>query len=166
MAEINSLAADGHYETQERLITRIVHACADYTEVEALELSLRKSPVREDSGSLGMRISLDAHTLKNLRHIEFAGVHKDMTSHSGWTLDMHPTHHTPCLLKNWKFRSFEDAIARFNEIVQLAQTQDHHPEILSSYTLLQVRIWTHDAAGLTHKDFALAKAIDQLSNNQ
>jgi dihydroneopterin aldolase len=67
VAEIDRLAGDGHYETQERLITRIVHACAAYTQIEALDIALRKSPVRQGSGSLGVRLSVDAHTLNTLR---------------------------------------------------------------------------------------------------
>jgi 4a-hydroxytetrahydrobiopterin dehydratase len=86
-----------------------------------------------------------------------------MTNLTGWTLGTHAQHQTPCLSKSWTLPSFEAAVDRFNQIAQLAQTQDHHPEVLSSYTHLQVRIWTHDVAGLTHKDFALASAIDQLS---
>jgi dihydroneopterin aldolase len=67
VTKIDHLAADGHYETQERLITRIVHACATYPEIEALEISLRKSPVRQSSGSLGVRVLVDAPTLNTLR---------------------------------------------------------------------------------------------------
>ena len=67
VAEIERLAADGHYETQERLITRIVHACAAYIEIEALDIGLRKSPVRRGSGSLGLRLHVDAHTLNTFR---------------------------------------------------------------------------------------------------
>ena len=163
VAEIDRLAADGHYETQERLITRIVHACAAYREIEALNIGLCKSPVRQGSGALGVRVSVDAHTLNALRHIESTDVQQAMTALSQWTLETHPQHHTLCLFKSWTLPSFEAAVARFNQIAQLAQTQDHHPEVLSSYTQLQVRIWTHDAAGLTHKDFTLAQAIDQLS---
>lgn len=65
--EIDRLAADGHYDTQERLVTRIVRACAAYPEIEALDIGLRKSPVRQGSGSLGVRVSVDAHTLNTLR---------------------------------------------------------------------------------------------------
>jgi 4a-hydroxytetrahydrobiopterin dehydratase len=86
-----------------------------------------------------------------------------MTALTGWALDTYTHHHTPCLFKSWTLPSFEAAVERFNQIAQLAQAQDHHPEVLSSYTHLQVRIWTHDVAGLSHKDFTLAKAIDQLS---
>ncbi len=60
VVEIDRLAADGHYETQERLMTRIVQACAAYPDVIALEIGLRKTPVRKGTGSLGVRLRLDA----------------------------------------------------------------------------------------------------------
>jgi dihydroneopterin aldolase len=59
LLEIQRLAADKHYETQERLITRIVKACAAYAEIISLEITLRKQPVLNDSGSLGVRLFLD-----------------------------------------------------------------------------------------------------------
>ncbi|QWD95146.1 dihydroneopterin aldolase [Polynucleobacter sp. MG-Unter2-18] len=65
--EIDRLAADGHYETQERLATRIVEACARYPEIESLEISLRKTPVRESSGVLGIKLYLDVSSLTSLR---------------------------------------------------------------------------------------------------
>ena len=65
--EINRLAEDIHYETQERLMTRIVEACAQYPEIQSLEISLRKSPVSADSGSLGVRLSVNQKTLNDLR---------------------------------------------------------------------------------------------------
>jgi dihydroneopterin aldolase len=65
--EINQLATDGHYETQERLITLIVQACATYPEIQSLEIGLRKSPVHNDSGSLGIRLLVDQSNLDKLR---------------------------------------------------------------------------------------------------
>lgn len=65
--EIDCLSQDAHYETQERLLTRIVGACARYAEIESIEASLRKMPVRENSGVLGIRIHIDADMLKEIR---------------------------------------------------------------------------------------------------
>jgi dihydroneopterin aldolase len=65
--EIDRLAADGHYETQERLVTRIIHACARYSEIECLEISLRKTPVRQSSGAFGIKLYLDASSLASMR---------------------------------------------------------------------------------------------------
>ena len=63
VVEIDRLARDGHYETQERLMTRIVQACAACPDVIGLEIGLRKTPVRQGSGSLGVRLRLDAAAL-------------------------------------------------------------------------------------------------------
>ena len=65
--EIDRLAADGHYETQERLVTRIVEACTRYSEIESLEISLMKTPVRESSGVLGIKLYLDESGLTDMR---------------------------------------------------------------------------------------------------
>ena len=65
--EIGRLAADGLYATQERLMTRIVQACAAYPVIEALEISLRKFPVRAGSGSLGVRLWVDRAQLLRMR---------------------------------------------------------------------------------------------------
>jgi dihydroneopterin aldolase len=70
--EINRLAGDGHYETQERLMTRIVQACSQYPEIQALEINLRKSPVSAGSGSLGVRLKVDQTTLGDLRASKFS----------------------------------------------------------------------------------------------
>jgi dihydroneopterin aldolase len=68
VVEIERLANDGHYETQERLITRIVEACAQYSEIKAIETCLRKTPVRPGSGSLGVRLSVNQAALNEIRN--------------------------------------------------------------------------------------------------
>ena len=65
--EIERLAADGLYATQERLMTRIVQACAAYPAIEALDIGLRKFPVRAGSGSLGVRLAVDGAQLQSMR---------------------------------------------------------------------------------------------------
>jgi len=67
VVEIERLAADGLYETQERLMTRIVQACAAYPTIEALDIGLRKFPVRAVSGSLGVRLAIDGAQLQRMR---------------------------------------------------------------------------------------------------
>ena len=67
IVEIDRLAADGHYETQERLITRIAGACAADSAITHMEISLKKSPVRSGSGSLGVRLKLDEIATDALR---------------------------------------------------------------------------------------------------
>lgn len=65
--EIDRLAKDKHYHTQERLMTLIVSACAAFQEIEAIEVTLSKRPVLGDSGELGVRLSIDQEDLRALR---------------------------------------------------------------------------------------------------
>ena len=65
--EIERLAANGHYETQERLITLIATACAAYPAIQRIEITLKKSPVRMGGGSLGIGLSLDEIATNVLR---------------------------------------------------------------------------------------------------
>ncbi len=67
IVEINRLAMDGHYETQERLVTRIVQACATYSQIEAVDINLRKFPVQGKTGSLGISLRIDQEGLSLFR---------------------------------------------------------------------------------------------------
>jgi len=67
ITEIDRLAADGHYETQERLMTRIASACAAHPAIQWIEICLKKLPVRAGSGSLGVRLTLDETATEALR---------------------------------------------------------------------------------------------------
>ena len=69
MAEIDRLAEDGHYETQERLMTRIAQACVAYPDIISIDIRLRKAPVRRGNGVLGVRLSLDEAATQDLRHL-------------------------------------------------------------------------------------------------
>ncbi len=70
IADIDRLARDGHYETQERLMTRIVEACATYAPIEAVEIAVSKTPVLDGTGTLGVRLSVDKDTLTQMRQVK------------------------------------------------------------------------------------------------
>ncbi len=65
--EIQRMAAEMHYETQERFITRIVDICAKEEEIMDVEIFLRKSPVCGSSGELGVRLKINELDLKALK---------------------------------------------------------------------------------------------------
>ena len=67
IAQIDRLASDGHYHTQERLMTRIVAACAAHTSIEDVEICLRKRPVLRGSGELGVRLTVGKEGLAKVR---------------------------------------------------------------------------------------------------
>ena len=76
-------------------------------------------------------------------------------------------------LKDWKFndsgiekkfvfKNFSQALAFIVQVGILAEKQNHHPELFNVYNKVNIRLSTHDANGLTDKDFNLAKAIETL----
>ena len=66
------------------------------------------------------------------------------------------------LVRDLKLASFGAAIDCINDIAELAEAADHHPELRNVYRDLSVRLSTHAAGGITMKDVELATAIDQL----
>lgn len=63
----------------------------------------------------------------------------------------------------FSFGSFRTAVAFMNEVAELAESQNHHPEIFNSYCLVKLRLTTHDEGWIvTDKDWQLARAIDGL----
>ena len=58
------------------------------------------------------------------------------------------------------FSDFVAAMAFVNHVADLAEKADHHPDIQISYRKVTLTLSSHDAGGLTAKDFALAKQID------
>ncbi|MDJ1185115.1 4a-hydroxytetrahydrobiopterin dehydratase [Roseofilum casamattae] len=62
-----------------------------------------------------------------------------------------------------KFKDFVEAIAFVNRLVEPAEAADHHPDLAISYNRVTISLTTHDAGGLTEKDFALAQAISQIA---
>ena len=65
--EIDQLAGLVKYETQEYLMTRIAMTCAAHSEIKAIEISLRKAPVRNGNGSLGVRLKMDEAAFNEIR---------------------------------------------------------------------------------------------------
>ena len=80
-----------------------------------------------------------------------------MKSLSGWTLD------GDAIRKQYTFKDFLEAIAFVNRLAPEAEKADHHPDILINYKRVTLTYSTHDAGGLTEKDFAGAAAADRLA---
>ncbi len=64
------------------------------------------------------------------------------------------------LSRRFSFAGFEAAREFVNKTADIAQAESHHPDITWSYNRVLLELSTHDAGGVTDKDFALAKKID------
>ena len=65
--------------------------------------------------------------------------------------------------KVYRFKQYMDGIAFVNKLAELAEKEEHHPDIEIIYTTVTVALTTHDAGGITNYDIRMAKKIIQLS---
>ncbi len=68
--------------------------------------------------------------------------------------------HDAKLHRDLVFADFVAAFGFMTQVAILAEKHDHHPEWFNVYNRVVVDLTTHDAGGITAKDFALAAAID------
>ncbi|HEY4705180.1 MAG TPA: 4a-hydroxytetrahydrobiopterin dehydratase [Thermoplasmata archaeon] len=64
--------------------------------------------------------------------------------------------------RTWTFDAYPDAVAFIVRVAFLAEAANHHPDLTNSWTSVTLSLTTHDAGGLTDRDFKLAKRIDAL----
>lgn len=77
-----------------------------------------------------------------------------LESLEGWTRDGDE------IQRSLEFDGFNEAVGFINRIAEHADEADHHPEIFNVYNQVDLTLTTHDAGGLTDKDFDLAEKIN------
>lgn len=86
---------------------------------------------------------------------ELTSLHDELGG--GWELI--ESHH---LEKLYRFDDFRQALDFTNKVGELAEEQDHHPDIHLAWGRVKVTIWTHKIDGLTESDFVFAAKVDAL----
>jgi 4a-hydroxytetrahydrobiopterin dehydratase len=66
------------------------------------------------------------------------------------------------LTRTLTFKDFSAALAFVNRVGERAETAGHHPDIDIRYNRVRLALVSHDAGGLTAKDFELAAVVDRL----
>ena len=66
------------------------------------------------------------------------------------------------LSRTFVFRDFTEAFGFMARVALLAEKADHHPEWCNVYRKVEIHLTTHEAGGLTGRDFELAHAIEGL----
>jgi 4a-hydroxytetrahydrobiopterin dehydratase len=64
--------------------------------------------------------------------------------------------------RTYKTNSWKGTLMVINAVGHLAEAAWHHPDLTASYAWVEVRLMTHTAKGITEKDFALAKKIEEV----
>lgn len=68
----------------------------------------------------------------------------------------------PSITREFQFKGFGEAIAFVNGVADIAQEQDHHPDIFISYKTVRLTFSTHRIGGLSQNDFIMAAKVDRL----
>lgn len=65
--------------------------------------------------------------------------------------------------KRYRFPSFRGSIDFVNQVAELAETADHHPDIVINWRNVTISLITYSEGGLTEKDFNLAGRIEKIA---
>jgi len=91
--------------------------------------------------------------MRKLSEIE---INERLLELDGWT------HEEDAIKREWIFKDYSEAMDFINMVAVIAENQNHHPQLFNVYNRVSLRFNTHDAKGITEKDFDIAKAIDKL----
>lgn len=80
-----------------------------------------------------------------------------LRSLQGWSLN----DDGKAIRKEYQFKNFKEVIAFFNQIAQVSEEENHHPDLKIGYNRVGVELSTHSIKGLSENDFILAAKFDQ-----
>lgn len=75
-----------------------------------------------------------------------------------WKLEQNATR----LTRRFEFEDFRKAMEFVNRVADVAEEEQHHPDIAIHWNKVDLVLWTHKIGGLHENDFILAAKVDQL----
>ena len=91
--------------------------------------------------------------------LDHSAIQRELASAPEWHL------HDGALTRNYEFESYPAGVLFACAVAHLAESLNHHPDIVIGYRKVQVSMVTHDAdGGLTRFDFELARRISALDH--
>jgi 4a-hydroxytetrahydrobiopterin dehydratase len=111
-----------------------------------------RPPVQAQDTKGDMKVS--DTTKDTVKKLEPADIQARLRALPGWSLDAGK------LYREFHFASFVNAFAFMTKIAKVAEEQAHHPEWFNVYDVVRVHLSTHDAGGISERDFKLAAAMN------
>lgn len=68
------------------------------------------------------------------------------------------------LERTWRFADFNEAFGFLTRLALASERMDHHAEIWNVYSQVRIRLSTHDAQGITERDFKLARLLNAFTS--
>ena len=76
----------------------------------------------------------------------------------GWSKQNNAIH------KTIKFDSYMDGINFVNQLAEVAETHNHHPDLVVGWCRVDVAFTSHDQGGVTNQCISMAKAVESILN--
>ena len=98
----------------------------------------------------------------NIPAFKIEEIHQYLKKVDGWDVKSNDDK-SFYLIKNFKFKNFEESQKFVNKIGNIAEEENHHPDISFGWGYCEVKIFTHAIKGLAESDFILAAKIDKIN---
>lgn len=92
-----------------------------------------------------------------MEHLSIKDIHERLEELNGWEMNGYSE-----IFKEFEFGSFKEAMEFVQKVGEEAERAHHHPDITIRNNKVAITLTTHEANGLTHDDFKLARIIEQL----
>ena len=89
-------------------------------------------------------------------------IHKYLKKVDGWDVKSN-NDKSFYLIKDFKFKNFEESQKFVNKVGIIAEEENHHPDISFGWGYCKIKIFTHAIKGLAESDFILAAKIDKVN---
>jgi 4a-hydroxytetrahydrobiopterin dehydratase len=97
----------------------------------------------------------------NIPPFDTSKIHKYLKKVDGWDVKNNEDK-SFYLLKDFKFKNFEESQKFVNKVGYIAEKENHHPDISFGWGYCKIKIFTHAIKGLAESDFILAAKIDKI----
>ncbi|HMD02043.1 MAG TPA: 4a-hydroxytetrahydrobiopterin dehydratase [Candidatus Baltobacteraceae bacterium] len=84
-------------------------------------------------------------------------IERGLASLSGWS------RRGNAIEKTYDCGDFDGSLAFVNAVAAAANAADHHPDIGLAWNRVTLRLWSHDAGGITKRDLRLAAQIERIA---
>lgn len=95
-----------------------------------------------------------------IQKLPAAEIEQRLLALPGWVIEHHK------LYRLFTFDDFVEAFGFMSRVALLAESMDHHPEWSNVYNRVKIFLTTHDADGISERDFVLAERINALLQAQ
>ncbi len=92
---------------------------------------------------------------KDITKLSEPELQRFLKDHPGWQADR------DSIVRTYEFQKFLDGVRFVDKVAEIADREDHHPDIDVRYRKVTLRLTSHDAGGLTPRDPKLATLADQ-----